>query len=176
MQHVHPMIAEPVRRYLEENHIPYRVLPHEPRYTAQEVAEAAHVSGRRLAKSVVLRLLGSPEPRFIIAALPASERVNVLELAALLRCPLALATEEEIAERFPGIELGATPPLGRLAGIPTLADICLAESPVIAFHGGSLTDLVEVSWEDFVRLASPWILDYGNVIEEEPDGREELDA
>jgi Ala-tRNA(Pro) deacylase len=156
------MIAAPVQRYLESHRMPYRVLPHAARWTAQEVAHSAHVSGKQFAKAVVLRFVGKADwPSFVIAALPANERVDLEKLGSLLAWPVTPATEADIAALFPGIEIGAVPPLGEMARLPVIADRCLAAQRRITFHGGTRTELVEVSWDHFARATRPLMLDFG---------------
>ncbi len=52
------MIVEKLKSFLDKKGIKYRLILHSPAYTALEVAEAAHVSGRALAKTLILRLDG----------------------------------------------------------------------------------------------------------------------
>ncbi|MGM0914496.1 MAG: hypothetical protein ACQEXC_10585 [Pseudomonadota bacterium] len=40
------MSMERVRQHLDEQNIKYSILQHSPAYTAQEVAESVHVTGR----------------------------------------------------------------------------------------------------------------------------------
>jgi len=74
-----------------------------------------------------------------------------------------LATEGEAQRLFPGVELGALPPLGELAGIPVVADACLRQAGWIVFHGGVLSELVEMTWREYERLAMPIIVDLGRL-------------
>ena len=41
--------------YLDEQNVGYQVITHPPAYTAQEIAASAHIPGRQLAKSVMVR-------------------------------------------------------------------------------------------------------------------------
>jgi Ala-tRNA(Pro) deacylase len=162
------MIAEPVRRCLESHGARYHTVPHVPRFSAQETAQAAHVSGKHFAKAVLLKRSSNGIPRYLLAVLPAHEKVNMERLSHLLGDTVSLASEGEAMQLFPGIELGALPALGELAGIPVVADACLPKAHWIVFHGGALTDLVEMRWADYARVASPLILNYGR-LPPEPD-------
>lgn len=157
------MIAESVRRYLERRGASYRVVPHDPRFTAEETAHAVHVSGKRFAKAVLLRMLPPDDFSFVVAVLPAHEMVDLELLGAELGRPVAIATEEETVALFPGIEAGALPPLGDLACIPMVVDASLADAGTIVFHGGTLTDLVEMAWEDFAWLGPLRMLEVGHL-------------
>jgi len=154
------MLPRSVQRYLDERGAGYRVLQHSPRSTAQETAQAAHVSGKRFAKLVVLKV-GDGEDEFVLAVLPAHELVSLYRLGVIVGGPLRLASEDEVARLFPDCELGAAPPFGELAGLPVYADACLGGEGSVVFHGGRHTELIEMSWNDYASLASPRIYDYG---------------
>jgi Ala-tRNA(Pro) deacylase len=127
--------------------------------TALESAAAAHVSGKRFAKPVLLRdLVGS---RFVLAVLPATELIDLERLGQSLGFPVALATEDEWFKLFPDCEPGAAPPFGTLVAVPVIADAHLALAQWIAVPGGTHTDLIEMAWKDFQRIARPAIIDYG---------------
>lgn len=154
------MIAEPVRRVLASRSAKYHVVPHEPRFSAQHAAEAAHVSGKHFAKAVLLRrVIPDGNSRYLLAVLPAHEEIHLDRLTAILGEPLRLAGELEAQALFPGVELGALPPLGELAGIPVIADAGLRRAGWIVFHGGVLDELVEMTWREYERLAVPIIVD-----------------
>jgi Ala-tRNA(Pro) deacylase len=153
------MVPQSLRNYLDARQVPYRVLPHAHSPTAQETAHAAHVSGRRLAKVVLMRR--SASPGFLVAVLPANEKIDLGRLSEELGESVTLAAESEFERLFPEFEAGAAPPLGELAGVPVVADACLARQDSIVFNGGTHTDLIEMAWNDFARLAAPRICDYG---------------
>jgi Ala-tRNA(Pro) deacylase len=156
------MLAQSLRDFLDAHHVPYRVVAHAPRYTAQEVAAAAHVSGSRLAKAVLLRQIGRPRD-FLLAVLPASEVVDLERLGRAVAHPVEVAREEELARLCSDFEPGATPPFGELTQTPVIADRCLAEQETITFPGGTHTALVEMRWHDFATLAQPRIVDCGRL-------------
>lgn len=153
------VIPENLRQYLDEHHVAYRVIEHPARPTALETAEAAHVSGRRLAKTVLLAEQGG-DGGYVLAILPADERVDLDRLGLALGRPVELASERDLELLFPGFELGAVPPLRELVHMDVVADACLAGDR-IAFNGGTHTDLVEMRWDDFRRLVGPRVIDIG---------------
>jgi Ala-tRNA(Pro) deacylase len=158
------MIAHNLRELLDSHLVRYHIVPHEPRFTAQEAAQTAHVSGKHFAKAVIVRVLGGNGPsHHLMAVLPAHERIDLARLGAQIGAPVMLAPEEEIEALFPGIELGAIPPFGALAHVPVVVDRHLAEARWIVFHGGRLTYLVEMRWNDYRAVVHPRILDFGAV-------------
>ena len=148
------MIPDPIRSYLDEHAIPFRASEHPYGVTAQQTAEEAHVSGRRFGKTVVLEQDG----RYILAVVPAAEQLDLAAAGALLGPGVRLASEQEMAELFPSCEAGAMPPLGGLYGMPVIADGCLERQPTITVNGGTHTDVIELSWEDFVQAEHPRIM------------------
>ena len=72
------------------------------------MAQALHVPGREVAKTVLLRSRGGP---YVVAVLPATKSIDFKKASqALGGAPLELATELEIAEYCPDCEFGALPP------------------------------------------------------------------
>lgn len=140
---------------LEAEHVPYRILHHRPCFTAQEVAAAEHVSGHRLAKVVVVMA----EEEMIFVVLPASQRLDLRAVSKMMHsADCRLATEQEMAERFPDCEVGALPPLPHWEGVTILADKRLTEvdGPIV-FQAGTHEDAIEITSTDWTRMAHPTI-------------------
>jgi Ala-tRNA(Pro) deacylase len=152
------MIPDNILRFLDEKGVRFRIEEHPLRVTAQEVAHAAHVSGRRFAKTVVLRQAGRG---YVLAVLPADEQIDLSRLGGLLGGRVELAREDEFDRLFPGCERGAMPPFGALYRLPVVVDACLARQGAIAFNAGSHTEVIEMAWEDFRQVAEPRVVDYG---------------
>ena len=47
-----------LKEFLDKEHVKYVSIDHSPAFTAQEVAAAAHIPGRELAKSVIVKVDG----------------------------------------------------------------------------------------------------------------------
>ncbi|OLC54274.1 MAG: deacylase [Acidobacteria bacterium 13_1_40CM_4_69_4] len=149
------MPVKRLKEFLDGHHVKYVTVSHSRSYTAQDVAESAHVSGRELAKTVLVRLDGT----MAMVVLPAATRVdfNLLKLAAGAK-HAELAGEKEFKDLFPECELGAMPPFGTLYGMETYASDRLGEQKEIAFSAGSHTEIIRLSYGDFERLAKPKVL------------------
>jgi Ala-tRNA(Pro) deacylase len=146
-----------LKKFLDERGVKYVTLSHSPAYTASEVAEATHVPGKDVAKTVMVELDG----RLSMAVVPSSERVDLESLAAEAGCRDAnLASEHDFARSFPGCELGAMPPFGNLWKIPVYVSRTLAEDQVISFSAGSHTEIMTLAFDDFRRLVEPRILGF----------------
>jgi Ala-tRNA(Pro) deacylase len=148
------MPAKRLKEFLDGNHVKYVTVSHSRAFTAQDVAESAHVSGKELAKCVMVRIDG----RMAMVVVPAASRVDFdrLKLAAGAKF-VELANEREFKDMFPECEVGAMPPFGGLYGLDTYASDRLAEQREIAFNAGSHTELIKLSYQDFERLAKPKI-------------------
>ena len=62
--------------YLDTNSVKYVVLKHSPAFTAQEIAASAHLPGKELAKTVMVKVDGV----MAMAILPASSMVDFARL------------------------------------------------------------------------------------------------
>ncbi|HEX6670445.1 MAG TPA: YbaK/EbsC family protein, partial [Gemmatimonadales bacterium] len=127
-------------------------ITHSPAHTAQEIAAAAHIPGKEMAKTVMVKMDGE----MVMVVLPASAKV---ELGRLLDATGAdeveLAQEREFKHLFPGCELGAMPPFGNLFDLATFVAEELTEDEEIAFNAGTATDLIRMRYEDYARLVQP---------------------
>lgn len=150
------MPVQKLKRFLDDNGARYVVISHSPAYTAQEVAASAHIPGRELAKTVMVRL----DDRLAMVVVPASHQVRMAEIEAITGCNEAvLATEAEFVNMFPDCELGAMPPFGNLYDCDVYASRELAEDEEIAFNAGSHSELIRMAWKDYERLVKPQLVD-----------------
>ena len=141
-----------LKHCLDDNRIKYVTIKHSLAYTAQEVAESAHIQGQELAKTVMVVI----DEKMAMAILPASEKVDLSLLKkAAGASKVRLAREDEFRDKFPECELGAMPPFGNLFGMEVFAAETLAADEEIAFNGGSHTELVKMAYKDFERLVQP---------------------
>jgi len=145
-------VAPKLKEYLDSNEVKYNVLTHEIAYTAQDTAAAAHVSGKELAKSVVVNVDG----KFVLAILPAHLKVDLERLKETAKArTVRLAHESEFATLFPGCDRGAMPPFGNLYGIDIFVDESLTRDNEIVFNACTHVDAIRMKYEDFARLAHP---------------------
>lgn len=142
--------------YLRENAVPFQVQHHPVAYTSQEVASKEHISGKFVAKVVIVVADG----RKVMLVLPATLRVDFAKTAAAVGAKeLRLAREDEFSTSFPECEVGAMPPFGNLYGLPVFVDRSLSEDETIIFQAGTHVDTMSVKYADFARLAQPTLTD-----------------
>jgi Ala-tRNA(Pro) deacylase len=155
-----------VKDYLDSHQIKYVTITHSPVYTAQEIAASAHIPGKELAKTVMVKIDG----KTAMAVLPASYRVDFdLLKGATEASSVELASEADFENMFPGCELGAMPPFGNLYGIEVFVAASLAEDAEIAFNAGSHSELIRLSYKDFESLVKPKVIRF-SYKESEPVG------
>jgi Ala-tRNA(Pro) deacylase len=141
-------ISNTLKRYLDNSGIVYEIVKHPFSASSQETAEAAHVSGQRLAKGVLLRdNLG-----YLLAVLPAPLHVEVTTLNDLLERNFELIEEDEISELFPDCDIGAVPPIGGAYKLEVALDTSLCDEPAIYFEAGDHVELILVGGTDFQTL------------------------
>jgi Ala-tRNA(Pro) deacylase len=151
------MPAKKLKEFLDQNRVKYVTIRHSPNYTAQEIAASAHIPGKELAKTVMVKLDGE----MAMAVLPASYRVDFDQLREASGAGKAeLATEGEFRDRFPGCDVGAMPPFGNLYGMRVYVASSLAEDETIAFNAGSHAELIQMAYGDFERLVEPRVLSF----------------
>lgn len=146
------MPARRLKDYLDHEHIKYVSIQHSPAFTAQEVAESAHVPGREMAKTVMLIV----DQHMVMAVLPANRKILLHELREEMRADeIRFATEDEFKTLFPDCETGAMPPFGNLYGLPVYVAPGLDRDDRIAFNAGTHTEIIRMAYHDYERLVHP---------------------
>ena len=151
------MPVKKLKEFLDSNKVKYVSISHSAAYTAQEIAASAHVPGKELAKTVMVKLDG----KMAMAVLPASYKVDLQHLKdAVGAATVALAGEREFRDMFPGCETGGMPPFGNFFGMDVFVSAKLAEDQEIAFNAGSHTELLKLAYKDFERLVKPTVIHF----------------
>lgn len=146
------MPEKKLKEFLDNHHVKYISLNHSPAFTSQEIAAAAHVSGKQLAKTVIIKA----NDQLAMVVLPANDQVNFTKLKSAIGIDnLDLAHESEFKDKFPGCEVGAMPPFGNLYNMPVYLSNRLSQQDHILFNAGSHYELMEVAYQDYERLVKP---------------------
>ncbi len=141
-----------LKDYLEEHGVRFVTISHSQAFTAQEIAAVAHIPGKEMAKTVMVKLDGE----LAMAVLPAPDQVSIPRLTKISGAKhVEIASEKDFEDRFPACELGAMPPFGNLWEMPVFVDQRLREDEEIFFNAGTHTELVKLSYADYERLVSP---------------------
>ena len=151
------MPMQKLKEFLDSHDIKYITISHSLAYTAQEIAASAHIAGKELAKTVMVKIDG----KMAIAVLPASYKVSFdLLKRAAGASKVELANEQEFRDMFPESEVGAMPPFGNLYGTEVFVDESLSQDEEIAFNSGSHTELIKLAYRDFERLVKPKVVKF----------------
>jgi Ala-tRNA(Pro) deacylase len=151
------MPAKKLKEFLDENKIKYLSITHSSAYTAQEIAASAHIPGKELAKTVILKIDG----KMIMAVLPASFRIDLNVFKEVTKASnIRLADEHEFIDKFPECEPGAMPPFGNLYGIDVYAAKSLSDDEEIVFNAGTHTELIKMTYKDFNNLVKPKLIEF----------------
>ena len=146
-----------LKQFLDDHHVKYVSIAHSPAFTAQEVAESAHIPGRSLAKVVIVELDGE----LAMAVLPADRKVVAQDLQQITGSDhVRFTSENRFKSRFPDCEIGAMPPFGNLYGMKVFVAESLGENQEIAFNAGSHEEVIRLSYADFERLVQPMVMSF----------------
>jgi len=145
------MPIQKLKTFLNENGVKYTVIGHSRAFTAQEIAELAHIPGKELAKTVMVMIAG----QVAMAVVPASHLVDFKCLSDVAGTSVDLADEGDFVELFPNCDVGAMPPFGNLYDMPVYVSEPLAEDEFIAFSAGSHAEVIRLEYAEFQRLANP---------------------
>jgi Ala-tRNA(Pro) deacylase len=150
-------MLETLRSYLDKEELKYVAVSHSPAFTAQEIAALAHVPGKEMAKTVIVKI----RDELAMMVLPASYNVDFTRLShAIGTGDVYLASESEFKDKFPDCEVGAMPPFGNLFEMDVFVAQSLSEDEEIFFNAGSHTELVKMNYGDFERLVQPQVISF----------------
>jgi Ala-tRNA(Pro) deacylase len=148
-----------IDQFLRDKGVEFSVISHPETYDAQRLAQALHVSGREVAKTVLLS--ADSDFAHIVAVLPATKSVDLDRISdALGGSKVALATEIEIKQHCPDCEMGVLPPFGSQYGMKTLVETSLAEDEEIFFEGNTHHEAIRMKFADFRRIEEPLVVSF----------------
>lgn len=138
------MITEVLRR----RGVPFRAIHHAKTFSAMEEAEALGLHPDDVLKAVVL----DTDEGHAVAVVPSSRRLDMqLVGAAIGDRHVHLATERELRQDFPTIELGAFPPIGSVQGLPTYVDPEIFAADEVVFAAGRQSESIRVRPTELFR-------------------------
>jgi len=151
------MPAKKLKEFLDKNKVKYLSIVHSPAYSAMEIAEASHVPGKDLAKTVIVNI----DNVMSMVVLPAPLKIDLSKLKSVVGANKAeLASEHAFASKFPDCEVGAMPPFGNLYNMPVYVDDDLAKDEEIAFNSGTHSEVIKLKYKDFYKLVKPKVVNF----------------
>lgn len=149
------MASEKLKEYLDTHKVRYEEIKHPVKYSAQQAAAAAHISGKELAKTVIVKIQG----KLAMAVLPASCRVDFALLREIVGSEdVELAREHEFKDLFPDCDVGAMPPFGNLYGLDVYVAEKLTVDEEIAFKACTHSELIKMAYKDYAGLVKPIVI------------------
>lgn len=134
--------------WLARHRVDYELHEHATTYTARETARAERVNPASFAKAIGVV---TDDGQRALMVLDANDHLDLLAVRrALGGSHVRLMGEAELAEACQGCDVGATPPVGPLFGLPMHVDRALRDVDVLTFHAGSHRFTVRVeraAWE-----------------------------
>ncbi len=151
------MPSKKLKEFLDSHGIKYVSTGHSPAYTAQEIAAAANIPRKCLAKTVIVKIAD----KLAMAVLPADCRVNFDLLKDVTGADkIELASELGFKDSFPDCDVGAMPPFGNLYRLEVYAAESLAKNEEIMFNAGTHSEIIKLAYKDFENLAKPKVANF----------------
>ncbi len=146
-----------VTEYLRGERIEHEVIEHRETMSATAEAAATDRPAHQVAKTVVLHDHGA----YLLAVIPASRRLDLHKLRDVLDAgkSLQLATEQQMAEDFPQLDVGAVPPLGPMVPAAEVVDQRLLDEDRVLCAGGDHSHSVLLDPRDVVAAADATVAD-----------------
>jgi Ala-tRNA(Pro) deacylase len=143
-------ISVTLEEYLQRRHIRFDRIPHPRSHCSSEAAEAAHISGTRLAKAVIVE----DAARYLAVVVPASRHVNLTAVRMAIGNQCGLATEDEVAGIFSDCERGSIPAPAQAYGLDVLIDREMLGSDDVYLQSGDHRLLIRLDGSAFSQLMS----------------------
>ena len=145
-------VFEKIKSFLDRHGVEYKLSHHEPTLTS---ADSARVRGTDLhsgAKALVVR--SSKTKQHYLLVMPADMKLDSKAAKKVVGENISFAQD---AEGVTGCKPGSVPPFGSVVGLKTYCDLRLADNEKINFNAGSLTDSIDMRYEDYIMLEKPEI-------------------
>ncbi len=144
-------IAHRVHQFLNGQHIPYDTVGHSPSHSSVQSAIAAQIPLQRVAKAVILK---DHIDNYVMALIPASNRVKVKQINQLTDTRLRLASENEVNHQFTDCQNGAIPPIGPAYNMEMVWDNRLGKIPDVYLEAGDHETLIHLSQKSFQKIVA----------------------
>jgi Ala-tRNA(Pro) deacylase len=141
-------IAITVRQFLDQHHLPYEEVTHQPTSTSLQAAKAARIAPRLLAKAVLLE----DDGHYIMAIVPTARHLKLGDMRHRFKRNFGMATEATVKSIFRDCVPGAVPALGPAYGLETIWDESVMSGPELYFEAGDHEHLIRMRTDDYLRV------------------------
>ncbi len=150
--------------YLDENHVPYRLIDHEPEGRTEIVSAMRGNQVSQAAKCIILMIkIGKKVTRYVLAVVPGNARVDMNAIKALLGGTYASFASKDIAERLAGSVAGTVLPFSFSPELELMVDPTLLENDEIYFNAARLDQSMVLKASDYVNLVKPRLEQFAQV-------------
>lgn len=150
-------IPTKLAKFLKRHKVYYQIQVHPETFTGSETAQAEHISGKKLAKVVMVKA----EEKDLMVVVPSNRTVDLFKLTVAFGTNnVRIEEEKEFKDLFPDCETGAMPPIGKIYGLPCYVDQSLCEEDEIYFNAGNHWETIKVYTQDFFRVSKAVIGDF----------------
>lgn len=140
--------APTLKTYLKRHDARFEIVDHPRQIEATRIAQSAHITGKKLAKGVLL----TDKQDSVLAVVPSTHTVDLDKISNLVGKRLRLASEDTVTRTFPDCDEGAIPACGTAYGLNVFMDDGLMDREDIFFEAGDHESLVHVTRSEFSRL------------------------
>lgn len=138
------------KSYLDQAHVHYDVISHAVTTSALQSAQAARLPISNVVKAVILKDQKTGD--YVIAAIPASNKLKISWVNSEINRKLEMADETELTQLFPDCLLGAVPGFGQAYQLDIIWDDQLQQQRNLYFEAGNHQELIHISKQQFIDL------------------------
>jgi len=148
-------IHTPLIQFLTDQHIPFRLLPHQrPATTIGDAAQQRGIRPSQMVKAILLRDMGN---QYALACAPGDRSVAPQKVRSLLRCRRMTCVDQTDVESITGYKIGTVTPLLLKHHMPIVFDPSLLEEQEVTISSGDRMAGVALSLQDLIKLCQPII-------------------
>ena len=151
-------VYQKIIQRLDAANIEYHTEHHEPTLTSADASRVRGVAMHSGAKAIVTK--GHKTGTHYLFVMPADLKLDNAKTKAATGEGVGFAPDPfEVTGCVPG----SVPPFGSLFNIKTFCDPRLSENERIHFNAGSLTDSVDMKFEDYIAIEKPILIEIGKI-------------
>lgn len=141
-------VATTLDSYLKNRACRYDTVEHPFTATAAEAGISSSVPLKKVAKAVVLH----DNSHYLMAVIPAMNKLVLPEVERLIGCHAELASEADLDRIFGDCDKGAIPAVGQAYGLNVIWDGALKDEEDIYLEAGDHRHLLHLNKQQFMRL------------------------
>ncbi len=142
-----------VTKYLEQQQVNYRLLPHQtPAVTIEDAAQQRGVRPSQMVKSIVLRDMGN---LYALACAPGDRSVDPKKVRALLNCRRMTCVHLADVATLTGYQIGTVTPLLLSTPMTIIFDHSIMQEEILTISSGSNMAGIALNRDDLIQLCQP---------------------